>query len=231
VRARPLIALIAALAVIASPANARADGDPASDILLQQDVYYPYAPKTSLLLRKALDGLLKRTRAAGYPLKVALIQTRSDLGSYPQMFSDPQRYANLLAQELATITHGRAKSQVHLLVVFPSGFAGSGLGTKVNEALAPVRVNAEAQADGLAQAALEASARLATANGHRTPIPPEAKVKLAASDKSTKRSGPPIIVFILPVLLVVGAALVAGRRAGRRDATAAGEDAAGTSET
>jgi hypothetical protein len=217
--ARP-IALLALCALLLAPAAARADGDPASDFLLQQDAYYPYAPKTSPNLRKALDGLLKRARAGGYPMKVALIESAGDLGSYPQLFNDPQRYANLLAQELSTITHGNKQSdQLHLLVVFPSGFAGSGLGDAVNKALGPVSINADAQSDGLAQAALEAVARVATANGHRTPIPPEAKAKLAATKKSTKRSGPPIVVYILPVLLVLVAALVAGRVARRRDAT------------
>src|SRR5204863_208458 len=79
-------------ALAAAPAPALADGDPASDFLLQQDSFYPYAPKTSGAMRKALDGLLKRTRQAGYPMKVALIESRSDLGAYPNLFSDPQRY-------------------------------------------------------------------------------------------------------------------------------------------
>src|SRR3954471_751322 len=214
------IVLLALCVLLLAPAAARADGVPASDFLLQQDAYYPYAPKTSPNLRKALDGLLKRTREAGYPMKVAMIETAADLGSYPQLFNDPQRYANLLAQELSTITHGnKQEDQLHLLVAFPSGFAGSGLGDKVNDALAPVKVNTKAQSDGLAAAAMEAVARVATANGHRTPIPPEAKAKLAATQKSTKRSGPPIFVYLLPVLLVVAAAVVTGRIANRRDAT------------
>jgi hypothetical protein len=213
------IALLALCALALFPAAARADGDPASDFLLQQDSYYPYAPATSKQLRTALDGLLKRVRDAGYPMKVALIESAGDLGSYPQLFNDPQRYADLLAQELATITHGHKQSdQLHLLVVSPSGFAGSGLGDAVNRALAPVTVNASAQSDGLARAALEGVARVATANGHRTPIPPEAKGTLAATSKSTKRSGPPIVVYILPALLVVAAALFAGRAARRRAA-------------
>src|SRR3954454_22721324 len=158
--ARRIVSLALCLLVFA-PAVARADGDPASDFLLQQDAYYPYAPKASPRMRSALDGLLKRLRAGGYPMKVALIGTAADLGSYPQLFNDPQRYANLLAQELSTITHGqKQEDQLHLLVVFPSGFAGSGLGDKVNTALAPVAINAGAQSDGLAQAALAAVARV-----------------------------------------------------------------------
>ena len=216
---RRRVALLLALALlVTAPPAAQADGDPASDFLLQQDVFYPYAPKTDPRLRKALDGLLARVRKNGYPMKVALIQSASDLGASANLFNNPQNYANLLASELQTITHGQSKTeQLHLLVVFPSGFTGSGLGDKVDTALTGVNVDTEAQSDGLAQAALAAVAKLATANGVRTPVPPEANVKLAARKESTKRSGPNPLVFIAPVLLVVGAALLAGRLAARRD--------------
>jgi hypothetical protein len=221
--ARLLIVLL--VAGLAWPSAARADGDPASDVLLQQDAYYPYAPPTSPRLRKALDGLLARARAAGYPMKVALIQTVADLGAYssrpagagspPQspdlMFSHPQRYADQLSYELLTIRHGNARNEsLHLLVVFPSGFSGKGLGDHVDEALAPLSVDAAAQADGLAQAAMRAVARIATAEGHRLAVPPEAQVKLAARNESTKPpSGPSILVFIVPSALAIAGALVA----------------------
>src|SRR5205085_7489108 len=54
--ARRIVSLALCLLALA-PAAAHADGDPASDFLLQQDAYYPYAPKTSPQMRKALDGL------------------------------------------------------------------------------------------------------------------------------------------------------------------------------
>ena len=71
-------AALVALAVLALlPAAAAADGDPASDVLLAQDVYYPYAPKVSKPMSTALNGLLARVRKSGYPMKVALIQAPS----------------------------------------------------------------------------------------------------------------------------------------------------------
>jgi hypothetical protein len=117
-------ALIALAALSLLPAAASADGDPASDVLLAQDVYYPYAPKASPQMSKALNGLLARVRKAGYPMKVALIQTPADLGAYPNLFGDTQSYANLLAKEIAF------NSRPHLLTVMPTGFGGDNLGAQ-----------------------------------------------------------------------------------------------------
>jgi len=214
---RRLIALVAALALLASPAVARADGDPASDILLGEDVFFPYAPKTAPRLSDALTGLLERTRSAGYPMKVALIESEGDLGANADLFGRPLDYANLLADELRTLRHGRAGGDdLHLLVVMPTGFSGSGLGDRVDEALGPVRIEAAAQSDGLARAAIEAVARLASVNGHSTPIPPEAKLALTARDESTNRSGPSVLPFVLPFGLVTIAIAIAGLVAARR---------------
>lgn len=224
VSARRVIAVTLAVALIAAP-SASADGDPASDVLLTDDVFFPYAPRTSPVLAQALERLLARVRAGGYPIKVALIGSAGDLGSYPQMFNDPQRYATLLDAELSTSPHpaGAARDDPHLLVVMPGGFGGDNLGDRVDDALAGIRIEAEAQSDGLAKAALIAAARIATVNGHRTPVPREASVRLAATSRSTERgSGPPIWIFLAPVALVVAGAAVAGRVA-RCRAPAAGE--------
>jgi hypothetical protein len=225
VSARRALAL-AVVALLAAAPTARADGDPASDVLLQADVFFPYAPATSPALAKALEGLLQRTRQGGYPMKVALIASAGDLGAYPQMFNAPQEYASLLASELPNNPHGkkssRAELRPHLLVVMPGGFGGDNLGDAVDAALAPVTIESAAQADGLAKAALAAVARIATANGHETPVPPEASTKLAETTKSTDRgSGTPVWIFIAPVLLVVAGAVVAGRIATRRSQEAA----------
>jgi hypothetical protein len=213
-------AALLALAVLALvPAAAPADGDPASDVLLAQDVYYPYAPKVSKPLTSALNGLLKRVRAAGYPMKVALIEAPSDLGAYPNLFGDTQSYANLLAKEIAFNT------KPHLLVVMPTGFGGDNLGAKVDSALAGVKVDQAAKSDGLAQAALVAVARVATSNGHPTPVPPQARAALSASKASSKRSTPSLLIYggpVLLALLAVGALIWVGRR--RDDEVTSGSD-------
>ena len=202
-------ALIALAALSLLPAAASADGDPASDVLLAQDVYYPYAPKASPQMSKALNGLLVRMRKAGYPMKVALIQTPADLGAYPSLFGDTQSYANLLAKEIAF------NSRPHLLTVMPTGFGGDNLGANVNAALKGIKIDQAAKSDGLIQAALAAVARIATANGHRTPVPPQASAALSASKASSKRSTPSVLVYGGPVLLTliaIGVLIVVGRR-------------------
>jgi hypothetical protein len=210
------VALLALALLAFVPAAACADGDPASDVLLAQDVYYPYAPKVSKPLTSALDGLLKRVRAAGYPMKVALIQAPSDLGAYPNLFGDTQNYANLLAKEIAY------NSRPHLLVVMPTGFGGDNLGAKVDSALAGIRIDQAAKSDGLAQAALVAVARLATANGHATPVPAAAHAVLIASKASSKRSTPSLLIYGGPVvlaILAVAALLWVGRRRTENEGT------------
>jgi hypothetical protein len=198
---------LAALALL--PSAAAADGDPASDVLLAQDVYYPYAPKVSRPLTTALDTLLKRVRASGYPMKVALIESPADLGAYPNLFGSTQRYANLLLPEISF------NSRPHMLVVMPSGFAGNNLGPKVDSALRGIKIDQAAKSDGLAQAALTAVARLATANGHPTPVPAAAAARVAPSKASSKRSTPSLLVYggpVLLALLAVGALLFVSRR-------------------
>jgi hypothetical protein len=168
---RRLALAIAALIALGAVPSALADGDPASDVLPQVDVYYPYSPTPSPALVETLDALLADVRERGFPMKVAQIASAADLGTYPTMFNNPQVYANLLSSELPTNPHGTVKDELHLLIVMPGGFGGTGLGDRVDEALAEVEIDADAETDGLVRAAIEAVARLATVNGTETAVP------------------------------------------------------------
>jgi hypothetical protein len=42
--------------VMLAPAAARADGDPASDVLLGENVFYPYSPPVSTSLQQTLNA-------------------------------------------------------------------------------------------------------------------------------------------------------------------------------
>ncbi len=216
---RRWIAALVCAALLGPAAVARADGDPASDVLLSQDSFLPYAPPVKKSFKTALEKVLKDARAAGYPMKVALINTEADLGAYPKLFNSPQQYADLLKGELAALNpHGDAVKAVHLLVVMPGGFGGANLGDGVDKALSGIDINGAAQSDGLAQAAIGAVASIATENGHAVPVPPEAKLKLGKSNASNKRKTTSPLVFALPALLLFGGLFVAGRVASRRQA-------------
>jgi hypothetical protein len=109
--------VLAAVAVVAALAASvsRADGDPASDTLLEQSVFLPYdVPSQSAQL--ALQQAVDRVYAQGDRVKVAVIGGQADLGSIPSLFGRPADYAQFLGIELGLWYVGP------LLVVMPAGF-------------------------------------------------------------------------------------------------------------
>src|SRR4051812_3279233 len=108
--------MLAVAGVLLAPSSASADGDPASDVLVLQDVYLPYAPGVPPDLGRTITDLVKDTRKAGFPLRVAIIAQKSDLGAVPQFFGRPQSYAPFLESEIAFNT------KKPLLVVMPTGY-------------------------------------------------------------------------------------------------------------
>jgi hypothetical protein len=114
-RVCPLVAALVALAFLA-PA-ALADGDPASDYLISQASFLsPYDGKIPSSQQKRIEAMLQSAKAQGFPLKVAVIATRYDLGAVPILFNKPQTYAKFLAQE----DYYFWKDE--LLVVMPNGY-------------------------------------------------------------------------------------------------------------
>ncbi len=217
--ARRLLALVTSLALlllvgVVLPAGARADGDPASDILVSQDVFYPYAPNTvDKSLQTALNAQLAAAKRAGFPMKIALIAATSDLGSVPQLFTEPQKYADLLTTEISF----NAKPRV--LVVLPAGLGGNNLGDDAGPALSQVTIEAAAGADGLARAAMQAIGALTKAAGTPVAVPAVASEtgSVGAAGGSGGGGPSPLLVFGLPVLLVAVLAGVAARRDRSRD--------------
>ena len=114
-RVCPLVAALVALAFLA-PA-ALADGDPASDFLLSQSSFLsPYDGKIPTAQQKRIEAMLQSAKAQGFPLKLAVISTRYDLGAVPILYKKPQTYAKFLAQE----DYYFWKDE--LLVVMPNGY-------------------------------------------------------------------------------------------------------------
>jgi hypothetical protein len=113
-RLLPLALIAAALTGLATQA-ARADGDPASDVLYFQDVFLPYV-KPSADAAAKLTATVAAANKAGFRIKVAVIASQQDLGSVPSLFNRQDLYARFLGAELKTFYTQR------LLVVMPAGF-------------------------------------------------------------------------------------------------------------
>jgi hypothetical protein len=96
--------------------DALADGDPASDYLINQQLFLPFKADLSGNEAKELTGILEDSKQQGFPLKVAVISSRYDLGSVPSLFGRPEQYASFLGQEDFYFW----KSE--LLVVMPQGY-------------------------------------------------------------------------------------------------------------
>jgi hypothetical protein len=113
-RAATVLVLVAlACAVVPS---ARADGDPASDYLLTQKVFFPYDLKVPKEKQQQLVALVDEANRKGFTLRVALISSPYDLGSITALWQKPQPYARFLGAELQYVYKNR------LLVVMPNGF-------------------------------------------------------------------------------------------------------------
>jgi hypothetical protein len=111
---RVLVAAAAA-ALLAVPA-ARANGDPASDELITQQVYIGLEVPLALSDREELLKTVAAANERGYTIRVALIAFTNDLGSAVSLWRHPQAYAKFLGSELAFAYANR------LLVAMPSGF-------------------------------------------------------------------------------------------------------------
>jgi hypothetical protein len=186
-------ALIAALALLAVPA-AHADADPASDILYTQRIYLPFfGEKVSDANARTLKKVVDAAWAKGYPIKVALIATKNDLGGVFQLWEKPQTYADFLGRELIFLYKGK------LLTAMPNGIGVYQYKTSVDPQKAVVeKIDIEEGADGIANAATVAVARLA---GLKVPPLPN------AGGGGGGDGGTP--VWQLVVIVVGGAALLA----------------------
>jgi hypothetical protein len=154
------ILALAALAVGLAAASALADGDPASDVLLGENVFYPYSPTVSPGLQQTLNAETAATTRAPYPIKVALIHEPADLGAITTLWGKPQQYPNFLDQEISF-----TPTKQRLLVVMPNGYGLKGLGPAAQTAAASMK-KAGGQIDDLARAAILALPKLTAADDH-----------------------------------------------------------------
>jgi hypothetical protein len=194
------ILAVTLLAAMIAPAGALADGDPASDVLIGESVFYPYSPAVSAALQKQLNAETAAASRVHFPIKVALIAAPTDLGAIPTLFGKPQQYAAFLEQEISFLN-----VEPLLLVVMPDGYGVQHLGLAATRDAATLKRPASARAVDLARAAIVAVPRLAAAAGH--PI---------AGDSSGSGATGPSRVLAAGLLAAAAIAIAAGIRLRRR---------------
>jgi hypothetical protein len=160
--------LLAAVAgALLSASLARANGDPASDYLLTQNVFLPFTQAIDQSQVKRLDALLKEANKQHYRIRVAIIGSPSDLGTAFSLFEKPQKYSEFLGLELSFVYRDR------VLVVMPKGYGSSVNGdpdpkaARVLKHLPPPGRNPTKEVEG----AIVAVQRLAAADGHHLDLP------------------------------------------------------------
>ncbi len=160
---RALLALLAMALCAGMPAQALADGDPGSDVLLEQNLFAASDSELSAAQQLQLGELLNATATVGQPIRVAIIAHSDDLGAVPGLWQKPQVYAPYLGVELSNTYSGR------LLVVMPNGFgvaweAKKSGATAMAQALGSLSV-ASGSAPALFAATREAVYRIEAAAG------------------------------------------------------------------
>ena len=155
---------VATMALVGAPGRALADGDPASDILATQRFYVPPDAGATPDQIDTLTAVLNAAARAGYPVRVAVIASASDLGSIGSLWRQPQKYADYVGIELSQIAPGR------VLVVMPNGFGLYQPGLTPADAQAQLaRTPAPPRSRNLTTLAAGGVRNLAAASGH--PIP------------------------------------------------------------
>jgi hypothetical protein len=193
-RATVALALVV-LALAGAPGVAWADGDPASDVLIDQAAFVP-ADGGTAAQEAQLGTVLAAAARSGYPIRVAIIASSADLGSITQLWDQPQTYARFLDVELSLAFRGP------VLVVMPNGF-----GLASTTRLLPAEQDVIAQAppprtrSELTTAAEATIAKLAAAAGH--PLDTSAVPASAPARPGSRAGGAvPLIVFIIGALMI-----------------------------
>jgi len=164
-RSSAVLAVAVAL-VVAAGGVARADGDPASDYLVANQVFLSSQSTAMSPAQRQLVAAVAAANRAGFAIRVAVISNNYDLGSVTELWQKPRTYARFLGVELSL-----AYRPQRLLVVMPNGFGFNWPGhatAHTYRLLATVPLDSRAGA-GLVAAAEGAVRRLARASGVALP--------------------------------------------------------------
>ena len=191
------VALLAAVLLLCAPAAARANGDPASDYLLVQSVFLPFDAKVDSDVTSGLADVIRAADKAGFPIKVAVIRTRYDLGTAFSLYNQPQKYSEFLGLELSFQYHDQ------LLVVMPSGF-GCSIDGKPNPACTRALKGLPGPGTDVTkevEAATTAVRRLAAAAGHVLPASGSGGGGSATRDRLTIAAAATAFIALLAAIV------------------------------
>jgi hypothetical protein len=162
---RRVLLLLLAVALLV-PGSARANGDPASDVLLTQQVFLPFEAPISTSAKSDLQKTVAAANSKGYTIRVAIIAFTGDLGTAVSLWQRPQPYAKFLWSELSFQYANR------LLVAMPNGFGFYNGPRSIDKELTVLRKMKAGQIPtDLTESAGEAVRALAAANGVKLPKP------------------------------------------------------------
>ncbi|HTU28338.1 MAG TPA: hypothetical protein VMF07_03080 [Solirubrobacteraceae bacterium] len=194
-----LAILAGALLVLGHAGPARADGDPASDELIAQNVFYPYSSPVSPRAQRQLNAEVTTAHRDGLFLKIALIARPSDLGSITALYGSPQRYAQFLDTELSL------NRKIPLLVVMRAGFGTEGLPAALQRAVLDTRPPGSGTGTSLTSAASSAVSKFDSllAAGHAG--------RASAGRSSGASTRMILLLALILAALVVGGLLIVSR--------------------
>jgi hypothetical protein len=198
VRTASVLVAAATAVVLIWTGTAGANGDPASDYLLVDKVFLPFNARPDTGSVKALQDLLDAAAKQGFPIRVAVILRRNDLGTAFSLFNKPQRYAEFLGMELSFLYKER------LLVVMPEGFGYAVNGDPrpaVNQVLSSLPAPGD-DATKEVDAAIVAVERIARSEGKT----------ITVAKSSATRDRLTIAAVVLAALAVVAGVLMYRRR-------------------
>jgi hypothetical protein len=163
-----LALLLAAVLAAAVAGSARANGDPASDVLPFSTVYFSLKNPQSSASGGDLLNITKAAAKKNHPIRVAVIAMPSDLGLIQSLWMKPQPYAEFLGKELFQFARYKGTT----LIVMPNGYGVYGpLAGKGQPALARLPKPGTSDLDKLGEHAATATRRVAAANGVVLPPP------------------------------------------------------------
>ena len=221
---RCALGLVVVLAAMVPASVAHADGDPGSDVLVYQPLFLGADSGVPISQQSQLGGLLRSAAHQGFPVRVAIISSRNDLGAVTGLWRQPRNYARFLGLELSLSYKGR------LLVVMPNGIGFNWPGHSSADAYRTLeKVSIKPGGGGLAAAAQTAVRSLATDAGIELTVPAPASGSGGGSGSAGSGTGATaagsgsddnVLIFlgVVVALIAIGVGIryAVRRRPGRR---------------